>query len=96
MTRRVVVPFRRHTKSSLDGLLARVAPESRGFAAELLCIRTHDHRDGGCIGAPASYAPQPVRHRFADDLRDAANGALTTAGFVGCLLAWYGLAAVAR
>lgn len=96
MTRTVVVPFRRHTKSSLDGLLARVRPESRGFAAELLCIRQHDHADGGCIGAPASYAPRPVEHRFLDDVRDAVNSALTVAGFVGCLFAWYGLAAVAR
>ena len=96
MSRRVVVPFARHTKADLDSLLRRVAPESRGFAAELLCIRQHRHDDGGCIGAPASYAPQPVEHRFAQHVRDSINGALTTAGFIGSILAFYGLCAVAR
>lgn len=63
MSRRVVVPFARHTKADLDALLARVHPESRGFAAELLCIRQHSHADGGCIAAPRDYFPIP--HRLA-------------------------------
>lgn len=85
MSRRVVVPFARHTKASLDEMLARVAPESRELAAALTCCRhEHDHSEGGCIAAPEAYAPRAVEQRFT--ARDELKLRLFTVGVIVGLL----------